>query len=184
METHCHRPAKSDLDVVKFSDYGSKGVLRMVSASWPSSVTRVALLILAASCAIHVSCSNGRQTEDPDSPVVKLRNELKRLAVGELNQVVGNTPAEHSFVLLFGYQGSIESLPVSERVQRELNELTHWDYERYVLVEVVGEEVKQYTVWEAGDDPQLTPMPFLIRGEPFRITAVQREPYRVTIRLE
>jgi hypothetical protein len=116
--------------------------------------------------------------------VVKLRNDLRRLACGEIDQLEGRTQPEQFYVLLFGYQGPVESLPVPESLHQELEYLTPRDYERYVLVEVVSGRIRQYTKWEAGNDPQFSPVPIVIRGDPFKMSVEQREPYRVNIRVE
>jgi hypothetical protein len=87
-------------------------------------------------------------------------------------------------VLLYGYQGPIEDLPVPEPLQQKLKSLPPHDYERFVLVHIVNDDIKEYTRWPAGDDPQFTRVPFLIRGQPFRITVEQRDRYAVANRLE
>jgi hypothetical protein len=132
---------------------------------------------------VYASCDR-RYAEVEGSKVMKLRNELERLAFGEIDKVEGRTEPEELYVLLFGYQGRVESLSVPESLHKELLSLTPWDYERYVLVEVVGDKVKEYTKWEQGQQPQLTPMPIVIRGDPYRIIAERRQPHGVTIRVE
>ena len=125
-----------------------------------------------------------KDTEDPGSPVVKLRNDLKALAIGDLDEVKGETSPQESYVLLYGYQGPIEDLPVSEKLQQKLKSLTPYDYERFVLVHIVNDEVIEYTRWAAGDDPKFGRVPFLIRGQRFRITVEQRDRYAVANKLK
>lgn len=145
--------------------------------TWPSWI--VLLLVFCG----FLSCRS-KETNDPQSAVVKLRNGLRSLAVGNLQEVRGQTLQNESYVLLYGYQGSIDSLPIPESLKRNLKDLTPTDYERYVLVHIVGDEIKEYTQWEPGDDPLLSPIPLMLRGSPFRITAEQRERYKVTVRVE
>jgi hypothetical protein len=128
------------------------------------------------------SCN--RQTEDPKSDVVRLRDNLKALAAGDLQDVKGRIPTAEGYVLLYGYQGSLESLPISETLRASLNRLIPYDYERYVLAHFAGDEIVEYTVWEAGDDPQFKRVPILIRGDPYRLVVEQREDNLVVVRLE
>jgi hypothetical protein len=160
-----------------------KRLLKFGVATWPSGLTTMMLLPLLAFCAAFVSCKN-EYTKDPQSDVVKLRNDLRDFAAGNLQEVRGHTLQNDTYVLLYGYQGPLDSLPIPETLQRELKALTPYDYERYVLVHIVGDEIKEYTQWEPGDDPLFWPLPLMIRGDPFKITAEQRERYKVTIRLE
>jgi hypothetical protein len=146
-------------------------------------IRRIVLLCSLSFCGLLMACEP-RYTEESSSPVVKLRNDLKALAIGDLDEVKGETSPQESYVLLYGYQGPIEDLPVSEELQQKLKSLTPYDYERFVLVHIVNDEVKEYTRWAAGDDPQFTRVPFLIRGQPFRITVEKREPYAVANKLE
>jgi hypothetical protein len=138
------------------------------------------LLLLILPC---TSCRDG-YTEDPQSDVVKLRDNLNALASGDLQDVNGRIPDGEAYVLLFGYQGSIESLPVSKGLQSRLEALTPLDYERYVLAHIVGDKVEDYTKWEAGDSVQFKHVPFLIRGNPYRLVVETREQHLVAIRLE
>lgn len=155
-------------------------VIRTINA--PRWQLICASLLLAISAAF-VSCRSA-YTEDPRSGVMKLRNDLKGLAVGTLPEVRGHTLQNESYVLLYGYQGPLDSLPIPQGLQKELKALTPLDYERYVLVHVVGDEIKEHTQWERRDDPLFAPLPLLIQGNPFRITADQRTRYEVTVRLE
>ena len=109
---------------------------------------------------------------------------LKALAAGDLQDVKGRTPKAEGYVLLFGYQGSMESLPISETLKASLNKLVPYDYERYVLAHFEGDEILAYTVWEAGDDVQFKRVPFLIRGDPYRLVVEQREDDLAVLRLE
>ena len=138
------------------------------------------LLLLILSC---TSCRD-RYTEDPQSDVVKLRDNLKALASGDIQDVNGRIPDGEGYVLLYGYQGSIESLPVSKALQARLKALTPYDYERYVLAHIVGDKVEDYAEWEAGDSVQFKHVPFLIRGNPYRLVVETREQHLVAIRLE
>ena len=144
--------------------------------------------VIAVASLLFAFVANGgcdrQYTEEQGSDVVKLRNDLKRLASGEIDNLEGRTEPTESYVLLFGYQGPVESLSVPESLHRELNRLTPWDYERYVLVKVVDNQVKEYTQWEQGRDPQFTRVPILIHGQPFKITVEQREPHSVAINVE
>jgi hypothetical protein len=132
-----------------------------------------------------IACER-KYTEDASSPVVKLRNDLRALAVGDLDEVKGNASPDECYVLLFGYQSPLnnKNLPVSANMRQKLESMTPYDYEGFVLVHIVNDEIKEYTKWQAGDDPQFTRVPFLIRGQPFRITVEQRERYAVANRLE
>jgi hypothetical protein len=150
-----------------------------LAASLPGLTT----VVLLAFCGALVSC-NSRQTEDPSSDVVRLRDDLRRIAAGTSREVKGQTPPGHRYVLLYGYQGSLESLPISETLRQKLEPLIPYDYERYVLVHAVSDEIKEYTQWEPGNDPLFAPVPFLIYGSPFRIAVEQKERYRVTIKLD
>jgi hypothetical protein len=149
--------------------------------TWPSGRTIwiVPLLLL---CGV-LSCRS-KDTDDPQSAVVKLRNDLRSFVTGNLQEVRGQTLQNESYVLLYGYQGPLDSLPIPESLQRDLKDLTPYDYERYVLVHIVGDEIKEYTQWEPGNEPLFSPVPLMIRGSPFTITAKQRERYEVTVRLD
>jgi hypothetical protein len=140
--------------------------------------------VLALAFCGLLSCRSSKETNDPRSAVIKLRNDLRSFAVGNLQEVRGQTPQNESYVLLYGYQGSLDSLPIPESLKRALKDLTPTDYERYVLVHIVGDEIKEYTQWEPGNDPLLSPLPLMIPGNGFRITAEQRERYKVTVRVE
>ena len=95
----------------------------------------------------------------------------------------GRILTAEGYVLLYGYQGSLKSLPISATLRASLNRLTPYDYERYVLAHFAGDEIVEYTEWEAGDDHQFN-VPFLIRGDPYRLVVEQREDNLVAVRLE
>jgi len=160
-------------------------LLKIRFATSTMALSTIALLPLLVSSAALVSCNSG-DTEDPHSNIVKLRNDLRGIATGALQEIRGQTLPEESYVLLYGYQvrGSLHYLPISETLQDKLEALTPYDYERYVLVHVVGNKIKEYTRWEPGHDPVFRRVPFLIDGDPFIITVEAREPHLVTIRLQ
>src|ERR1700740_889415 len=139
-------------------------------------IRRILVLCLLGICGAMGACRSGN-TEDPNSPAVTLRDDLRALAIGQLTEVTGKTLPNECFVLLFGYQGSIDGLPLSEQLRGKLESLTPRDYERFVLVRILNDEITERTEWEAKDDPQFTRVPFLIRGQPFRITIEHREPH-------
>jgi hypothetical protein len=53
----------------------------------------ILLLCSLSFCTMLMAC-NDKYTEDQNSPVVRLRNDLKALAVGDLNEVKGETLPE------------------------------------------------------------------------------------------
>jgi hypothetical protein len=156
---------------------------RWLSQSTPAFLPVPTFVVLLVGWALVISCE-GRYTEETSSKVVKLRNDVRAFARGDLGEVTGQTGSEEIYVLLYGYQRPLNELPISEKLQRELRDLTPYDYERYVLVRIVGDDIEEYTRWEPGREPLLSPVPFLIRGSPFRIKAESREPYEVSMRLE
>lgn len=144
-----YRTARSSLKVRRLSTFG--------------------LVMLTSFLSLLVACER-RATEDPDSPTVRLRNNLRAIATGTIDNVSGKTLPNESYVLLYGYQGPIDSLPISPSLQNKLADLVPVDYERFVLVHTVGDDVTEYTQWEAGEAPLFSQLPFLIRGNPFRVT--------------
>lgn len=132
-------------------------------------LSTVGLVMLTSFFPLLVACER-RATEDLDSPVVQLRNNLRAIAAGTIDNVSGNTSPNECYVLLYGYQGPIDSLPISPSLQNKLADLVPVDYERFVLVHTVGDHVSEYTQWEPGDAPLFSQLPFLIRGNPFRVT--------------
>jgi hypothetical protein len=112
---------------------------------------------------------------------VKLRDNLRAIARGTVQRIDGETLPDECYVLLFGYQGPVDSLPVSPGFQEKLKSLTPIDYERYVLVHAVGDEIKELTKWEPGNDPLFAEVPMVIRGNPFLITVTRREQHQIKI---
>ena len=146
----------------------------------------VALLIV---CLVLASCSEGsRRTEDPRSSVVRLRYDLIAFAKGEVGEVTGKTESEECYILMYGYQAPLDSLPISERLQKRLKAISPRPTEMYVLAHVYGDDVREYTEWELTDEVNdhalLWPMPFIIRGDPFKVTAQERERHKIVIRVE
>jgi len=140
-------------------------------------------------CLIFVSCSLGsRYTEDPKSSVGRLRLELVAFAKGQLESVTGKTEPEEAYILMYGYEKELDSLPISHGLQKKLEAIAPRPTEMYVLARVHGDDIKEYTEWDLGHEdnyhPLLWPMPFMIRGDPFKITATKREPHSVDMKLE
>jgi hypothetical protein len=164
----------------------------VVSFSQLARGPRTAPLVLAlfVVCLSLISCSQKPgYTEDPQSSVVKLKNDLVRFSKGELNEVTGTTAPEESYILMYGYpERPLDSLPISEALLKRVKAIAPpSSYEVYVLARVSGDEIKEYTRWESrgsDDHPLLTPVAFMIHGNPFRITAQEREDYRVVMKLE
>ncbi len=144
---------------------------------------------VAVGICLLVSCSLGpRYTEDHKSSVGALRLELVALAKGQLESVTGSTEPEEAYILMYGYEKELDTLPVSQRLQKKLKAIAPRPTEMYVLAHVHGDDIKEYTEWDLGhkdnDHPLLWPMPFLIRGDPFRITTIERDRNRVVIKTE
>lgn len=78
---------------------------------------------------------------------------------------------------MFGYQEGLDSLPVSETLQKRLEAIRPRPTEMYVLAHVHGDDIKEYAEWERHNENYhagLWPMPFMIRGDPFKITAREK----------
>lgn len=132
------------------------------------------LLVVTIGCGV-------RCTDDPTSPVGRVKKDLRAIIAGTTDEAEGKTQSEECYVLLYGYQGSLESLQVSQPLQRKLKDLTPVDYERFVLVHAIGDDVTECTQWQPGDEPLIRPVPLLIRGNPFKITVKERKSNKVTL---
>jgi len=146
-------------------------------------------IVLSSLCLVLVACFEGpRRTDDPYSSVVKLRYELIRFAKGERNEVTGRTEPEEAYILMYGYQEPLDSLSISETLQKKLRAISPRPTEMYVLAHVYGDDIKEYTEWELtneqNDHALLWPMPSMIRGDPFEITARERGRHSVVMKIE
>lgn len=149
-------------------------------------LTSLVLVLVYLNC---LCCSVGpKYTEDPRSTIVGLRYELVAFANGQSESVTGRTEPAEAYILMYGYESDLDTLPISEILQKKLKELAPRPTEMYVLAHIYGNQIEEYTEWDLGHDdnyhPLLWPMPFLIRGDPFKITARQREPHRVVMKIE
>ncbi|HJP95793.1 MAG TPA: hypothetical protein VJ843_00320 [Candidatus Saccharimonadales bacterium] len=135
------------------------------------SILTSALLI-----SMNMGCgkSENNKTDDPNSPVVQLRNDLISLARGKSREISGRLGSEESYILMDGYQGSLSSLPIPERLRVRLEGIAPAkDHEICVLAYIKGEDILEYTEWSRGGDtyhPYLKPVPFIIRGNSYRLT--------------
>jgi hypothetical protein len=171
----------------------AEGQIGHLTAIWDSrlrSRLRNALLyiLLPSLSLVLVSCFQGpRLTEDPQSSVVKLRYELIAFAKGELNEVTGRTEPEEAYILMYGYQEPLDSLSISGTLQEKLKAIRPRPTEMYVLAHVHGDDIKEYTEWERHNENYhagLWPMPFMIRGDHFKITARERERHSIVMKIE
>ena len=116
--------------------------------------------------------SDSRLTTDPNSPTVQLRDELIKLANGNIDRISGATKEGEGYVLMYGYEGEMEirQLPISATLCDKLDEIRPpSDIEIYVLAHYKGEEVIEYTEWKSGRDfiHELYETPQLITGNPY-----------------
>lgn len=146
---------------------------------------RVGLLIC---CLLINGCQYGpRQTQDPQSSVVRLRGELIALAKGESDEIIGKTGQQEAYILMYGYEGKLDSLGVSETLRRKLEGIAPRPTEMYVLAHVKNDDVTEYTEWELSAENYhalLWPTPFMFRGDPFKVTAKERAPFQVVMKTE
>ncbi|HXG67170.1 MAG TPA: hypothetical protein VNO70_18855 [Blastocatellia bacterium] len=165
------------------------------TGDWPvrlGNAQRNASLLL---CLVTISlvvpgCLRSRPapTEDPQASVVRLRNDLINFAKGNLDEITGSTGPEESYILIYGYQEyPLNSLPISESLQKKLEAIWPRPTEMHVLVHVYGDDIKEYTEWELNGPnyhPYLSPTLFMIRGNPFRITKKESENHRVVMEIK
>jgi hypothetical protein len=146
------------------------------------SILLVSLLLL-----FLISCK--QPTDKPETKVVKLRTKLIELSKGNINEIEGKTAPEESYILLYGYSqpSELKQLPISESLRRKLEDIfPPQSYEVYVLAHTSQDTILEYTQWECGgfqSHPLIGPTPFLIQGDPYKITKKQ-DGYSIIIELE
>lgn len=143
--------------------------------------------LVVAYCCI-ISCQHSRHTTDPNSSVVKLQHELIALAKGEIDEIKGSTGEGEAYILMYGYERPLEDLPISEGLKERLAAIRPRPTQMYVLSLAQGDYIREYTDWEITNEqnehPLIWPMPIIISGESFKITAAKRERYSVDMKIE
>ncbi len=146
------------------------------------------LMVLVVAYCCLISCQHPGHTTDPNSNVVKLRDRLIDLAKGQTDVVTGKTEEGETYILMYGYERPLDTLPISEALKKDLAAIRPRPTQMYVLALATGDYIREYTDWvitnEQNDHPKIWPMPFIITGDPFRITVTKREPHSVDIQIE
>jgi hypothetical protein len=126
---------------------------------------------------------------DENGSTIQLRDSLIEFAKGKKLELSGNTEANEGFILFYGYEPeSLQHLPVSNTLCNKLEQIrAPVDIEIYVLVRYRGDDVVEYTQWQLNTaenwHPNLIQTPFLIRGNPYKITQSLDEYKRVVMEL-
>ncbi len=136
---------------------------------------KIILTILLISSIIYSGCTaNYNFTEDENNQTVKLRNELRRLAKGEMKEIAGNTQADEGYVLMYGYMKDIRegNVPLSRSLRSRLADISPpQHHEVYVLAHFQGDNILEYTEWEnegVSYHPNFN-TPMIIRGNPYSV---------------
>jgi hypothetical protein len=117
--------------------------------------------------------TDARLVNNPNSPTVKLRDELMELAKGNIDKITGTTKEGEGYVLRYGYEADMEirSLPISATLCDKLDKIRPpEDTEIYVLAHYQGDEILEYTRWRNAVDFPYHPnyeTPQLITGNPY-----------------
>lgn len=159
---------------------------------WPSgfdnsSCRRLGLLLSIGICMVLACSTLGSKppyTENSQANVVKLRNDIIDLAKGSINEIVGRTERNETYILLYGYpERSLDSLGIPETLREKIEAISPSLTERYVLAHTIGSDIKEYTEWTRSSR-LLSPVPLLIRGDPFRITPQVSGEHWVDLKIE
>jgi hypothetical protein len=87
-------------------------------------------------------CSVGpKYTEAPRSTVVGLRYALVGFAKGQSESVTGRTEPAEAYILMYGYENDLGTLPISEILQKKLKEIAPRPTEMYVLAHIISGRV-------------------------------------------